>query len=131
MRTLALDCAVGLARALFLLALFPLGVACRDQGAGAVYVNETVEPLQFSFQKEGDELVQDELVPPRSEATQQWVVRGRSVRIIAERPDGRRVFDCTYTWAELGDDLRRPPRIVVSSLTPLDEHTQWPVESSH
>ena len=45
------------------------------------------------------------------------MITGPTVRIVAERPDGVRVFDQTYTWEELRE---QEGRVVVSSLDPIE-----------
>ena len=87
-----------------------------DPGASITYVNETDQPLQFYGQYSGKALWKDELVPQHSAKEVSWMITGPTLRIVAERPDGRKVFDKTYRWKEFRDD----GRIVVFSLDPID-----------
>ena len=45
------------------------------------------------------------------------MIAGDTYRIIAKRPDGRTMFDQTYTWHEL---KQMQYRVVFSSLEPIE-----------
>lgn len=87
-----------------------------DRAATLVYINETEQPLRFHVQYSGERLLMDRLVPPKSQLEAAAMITGPTLRIVAERPDGRKVFDRTYRWEEFTGD----GRIVVSSLDPID-----------
>ena len=87
-----------------------------DRAATVIYVNNTDQPLQFYGQYSNKALWKDEVVPQYSEKEASWMRTGPTLRVVAERPDGRKVFDRTYRWEE----LKGNGQVVVSSLDPID-----------
>lgn len=88
-----------------------------------VYVNATDQPIQLYCEyNNSGRVVPNLLVEPHSRRSTKFILSGlRTVRIVAERPDGRRVydrtFDDTYPQRELRDF---EGSIVISSLEPID-----------
>jgi len=88
-----------------------------DAAQKITFVNETDQPLQFYGQYSQGRLLKSVEVPPHSQDTDTAMITGPTFRIVAERPDGVRVFDQTYTWEEL---RQREGQVLVSSLDPIE-----------
>lgn len=89
-----------------------------DPALTVTHVNETDQPLQFYWQYEGGNLwpEKDPVQPHSSVEAPSRMITRPSFRLVAERSDGVKVFDRTFTWDELE---RQQGRVIVSSLDPI------------